>query len=83
MSGVYAMLDYVNFKGEGLDPKESYHGRYWGLLQVLESMDNQAQSPAHQFADAAKLVLKRRIKMAPQERGWLAGWNKRLETYYE
>ena len=30
MSGVYAMLDYVNFKGEGLDPKESYHGRYWG-----------------------------------------------------
>jgi len=83
MNGVYAMLDYVNFKGEGLDPKESYDGRYWGLLQVLENMQEEAQSPAHAFADAAKFVLTRRIKLAPQEKSWLAGWNKRLETYYE
>ncbi len=83
MNGVYAMLDYVNFKGEGLDPKESYDGNYWGLLQVLESMQTTTNSPAHDFANAAKYVLNRRIKLAPHEKSWLAGWNKRLDTYYE
>ncbi len=83
MNGVYAMLDYVNFKGEGLDPKESYGGNCWGLLQVLENMQDSTLSPAHDFANAAKKILKRRTKLAPHEKNWLAGWNKRLETYYE
>ncbi len=83
MNGIYAMLDYVNFKGEGLDPKESYDGRYWGLLQVLENMEATTNTPAHDFANAAKAVLACRIKLAPHEKSWLAGWNKRLDTYYE
>src|SRR5689334_3777955 len=33
--GCYALVDYVNFKGEGVMPTERYHGQGWGLLQVL------------------------------------------------
>ena len=29
------MIDYVNFKGDGLKPTERYKGEGWGLLQVL------------------------------------------------
>ena len=35
-NGVYALVDYVNFKGEGIAPSERYSGVGWGLLQVLE-----------------------------------------------
>ncbi len=82
-NGIYAMLDYVNFKGEGLNALESCNGYHWGLLQVLEKMENLTDSPAHDFADAAKYVLKRRVKMSPHEQRWLSGWYKRIETYYE
>jgi hypothetical protein len=37
--GVYAIMDYVNFKGEGLSPTEQYKGQGWGLLQVLQAMN--------------------------------------------
>ncbi len=33
--GVYALVDYVNFKGEGVSTRERYNGKGWGLLQVL------------------------------------------------
>ena len=33
--GCYALIDYVNFKGEGILLTERYHGRGWGLMQVL------------------------------------------------
>ncbi len=36
--GLYALVDYVNFKGEGTLPSERYRGEGWGLLQVLEEM---------------------------------------------
>jgi hypothetical protein len=36
--GVYAIMDYVNFKGEGLSPTEQHKGQGWGLLQVLLAM---------------------------------------------
>ncbi|MBT8357145.1 MAG: hypothetical protein KJO61_05175, partial [Deltaproteobacteria bacterium] len=36
--GLYLMIDYVNFKGEGIDPKEHYNNQGWGLLQVIEKM---------------------------------------------
>ena len=35
-NGLYPLIDYVNFKGEGTNPKERYTGQGWGLLQVLE-----------------------------------------------
>ena len=36
--GCYALIDYVNFKGEGVLHTERYQGQGWGLLQVLEAM---------------------------------------------
>ncbi|MCH8529349.1 MAG: hypothetical protein LAT65_00730 [Saccharospirillum sp.] len=85
--GVYALIDYVNFKGEGLAPTERYHGKGWGLLQVLQAMDDQGQQPALvQFREAADQVLTRRAELAenPIERErWLPGWRNRLGTYRE
>ena len=37
--GTFALIDYVNFKGEGTKQTERYHGEGWGLAQVLETMD--------------------------------------------
>src|SRR5438105_9357766 len=36
--GCYALVDYVNFKGEGVLQTQRYRGDGWGLLQVLEQM---------------------------------------------
>ena len=84
-AGRYALVDYVNFKGEGVEPTERYQGYGWGLLQVLEVMqDGDDLTPADAFADAAMTVLLRRVRNAPTERGearWLAGWSRRIETY--
>jgi hypothetical protein len=84
-AGRYALLDYVNFKGEGVDPAERYADHGWGLLQVLEGMSG--DSPAHRdFADAAAGVLERRVRNAPPARGegrWLPGWLKRVDSYRE
>jgi hypothetical protein len=85
--GVYAIIDYVNFKGEGLSPTERYEGQGWGLLQVLlEMSESPDQSALVKFREAADTVLTRRAANAenPIERErWLPGWRKRLETYAE
>lgn len=85
--GVYAIIDYVNFKGEGLSPTERYEGQGWGLLQVLlEMSESPDQSALLKFREAADTVLTRRAANAenPIERErWLPGWRKRLETYAE
>jgi hypothetical protein len=84
--GWYALVDYVNFKGEGLNYYGGYNGQNWGLLQVLENMQpSKAGAPAlHEFANAAMRVLERRVRNSPparNERMWLAGWNNRVNTY--
>lgn len=83
--GVYALIDYVNFKGEGLSDTEKYDREGWGLLQVLQAMDDvDAQSALDQFRQAAAKVLTRRAENAPkpiEKEKWLPGWLKRLETY--
>ncbi|MGA0854348.1 MAG: hypothetical protein ACO3RK_06000 [Luteolibacter sp.] len=84
--GVYAAIDYVNFKGEGIRQSERYQGRGWGLLQVLGEMkDVPAGAPAAaEFAAAAKRVLSRRIANSPPARGesrWESGWHRRCDTY--
>ena len=85
--GVYALLDYVNFKGEGLAPTERYQGQGWGLLQVLSAMSGASgQTALAQFRAAAAQVLTRRAANAdtPIERArWLPGWLKRVDTYRE
>ena len=81
--GLYALMDYVNFKGEGISPTERYDGHGWGLLQVLDTMPTTgAALPA--FARAADTVLTRRVKNSPPARNeakWLPGWRNRLATY--
>jgi hypothetical protein len=81
-AGVYALVDYVNFKGEGTLVTERYHGQGWGLLQVLESMGD--GEPLREFSNAAAKVLKRRVANSPPARGearWLPGWLSRVHGY--
>ena len=84
--GCYALVDYVNFKGEGVLATERYAGQGWGLLQVLEGMtqDSTGRAAVKGFADSAKTVLKNRVRNSPPERNegrWLPGWLKRVDTY--
>jgi hypothetical protein len=84
-AGTFALIDYVNFKGEGTNPKERYNGQGWGLLQVLETMDREGAAPAA-FGRAAAEVLERRVKNSPPARNeaiWLAGWKSRVKAYAE
>ncbi len=84
--GTYALIDYVNFKGEGTQESERYKGQGWGLLQVLGEMRDGPLGPAaaSEFAAAAKRVLSRRISNSPPARGearWREGWHNRADTY--
>ena len=84
--GCYALVDYVNFKGEGVLATERYAGQGWGLLQVLQGMNNDTsgRDAVKSFADSAKTVLRKRVRNSPPERNearWLPGWLKRVDTY--
>lgn len=88
--GLFAVIDYYNFKGLGNNPRERYQGQGWGLVQVLQAM---SEAPVvagacvdriAQFRDAAAGRLSLRVELSPAERGesrWLAGWLKRLDGY--
>ena len=83
-NGLYALIDYVNFKGEGLKGVSAYNNIAWGLRQVLENMKGTAvgQSALVEFSNSAKDVLARRVRNAPRnERRWLQGWYNRVDTY--
>jgi hypothetical protein len=84
--GAYALIDYVNFKGEGIQASERYNGQGWGLMQVLGGMREVpvGAAAATEFSAAAKRVLARRVSNSPPDRGekrWLAGWNNRCDSY--
>ncbi|MDO5451160.1 MAG: hypothetical protein Q4F30_09755 [Akkermansia sp.] len=84
--GMYCLVDYVNFKGEGVKATERYNNQGWGLLQVLEEMKGNPQGRAAtaEFSRAAAAVLTRRVNNAPADRGerrWLPGWLNRCATY--
>jgi hypothetical protein len=84
--GTYALIDYVNFKGEGTQVSERYNGYGWGLMQVLGGMkDVPAGAPAAtEFAASAKRILSRRIANSPPARGekrWEEGWHNRCSSY--
>lgn len=84
--GLYVLLDYTNFKGEGTLKSERYKGQGWGLLQVLEHMDPKESNKQKAFAQSASRMLSRRIKNSPPARGeerWRKGWNVRLDTYWK
>ncbi|MEP1213629.1 MAG: hypothetical protein ABJM11_08550 [Marinobacter sp.] len=84
--GAYAVIDYVNFKGEGLSAQETYQGQGWGLLQVLLAMNEEGEPALHRFREAAKSTLIRRAELAPraiEREKWLPGWLARTDTYRE
>lgn len=81
--GLYALIDYLHFKGSGLNPAEQYQGQGWGLQQVLSGMPD--SGPAlDAFVTSARSVLQRRVANSPPQRNeqrWLAGWEKRVQSY--
>lgn len=82
--GLYALIDYVHFKGEGTRPQERYQGQGWGLLQVLQGMPAGSSTPLADFVASASAVLAQRVALAPPERNeqrWLNGWHRRVATY--
>jgi hypothetical protein len=83
--GCYALVDYVNFKGEGVLHSERYQGQGWGLLQVLEVMHGNSEAEgADEFSRAATAVLTRRVHNSPpgrHESQWLTGWLRRVNSY--
>jgi hypothetical protein len=86
--GCYALVDYVNFKGEGVLATERYAGQGWGLLQVLEGMSqgSSGREAVKNFAESAKKVLTNRVRNSPPERNesrWLPGWLNRIHTYVQ
>lgn len=84
--GTYALIDYVNFKGEGTQASEKYKGQGWGLMQVLGGIKDvpSGAAAATEFAASAKRILSRRIANSPPERGekrWEEGWHNRCSSY--
>ena len=84
--GWYALVDYVNFKGEGLNRHGGYKGQNWGLLQVLENMhpSRPGSQALSNFSSSALAILTRRVRNSPKRRNearWLRGWTKRVNTY--
>jgi hypothetical protein len=78
--GAYALVDYINFKGEGGRASSS------GLVQVLENMHGRTPGLAavQEFAQSAKQVLAQRVAGSSPAHGearWLAGWYNRIDTY--
>lgn len=86
----YPLIDYVNFKGEGVSSSETFPNRKtgepegWGLKDVLMAMKGTSQKREQalsDFADAARFALLRRITNNPADRKWERGWLARVETY--
>ncbi|MCH9809162.1 MAG: hypothetical protein K0U74_15665 [Alphaproteobacteria bacterium] len=87
---LYPLIDYINFKGEGISPKETFPNRKtgrpegWGLKSVLLAMNGTSKEPRAvlaEFADAARFALLRRIANNPRDKRWQKGWMARVETY--
>lgn len=84
--GVYAMVDYLNFKGPGISNSLRHYHHGSGLLQVLEGMQfaPQGMDTIEAFAWSAKQALAERVRSSSpslHEERWLAGWFKRVDTY--
>jgi hypothetical protein len=84
--GMFALIDYVNFKGEGILETERSQGQGWGLLQVLEEMrmPEKKSEALDEFVRAAKKVLETRARNAPPEKDCtkrLCGWKTRIKNY--
>jgi hypothetical protein len=84
--GLYAIIDYLDFKGAGIGNSDEFKGERWGLLQVLQRMHDRptSQQALEEFVRSARIVLTHRVYFAPNERHeerWLQGWLRRVNTY--
>ncbi|MGB5412898.1 MAG: N-acetylmuramoyl-L-alanine amidase, partial [Woeseiaceae bacterium] len=86
--GLFAVIDYFNFKGLGSNPRERYAGEGWGLVQVLGDIVDDAAADAPglvaQFSRAAESRLQLRVSNSPPARNearWMPGWAKRVAEY--
>jgi hypothetical protein len=87
---LYPLIDYIQFKGEGINPEETAVDKQtgnrqgWGLKQVLLKMNGTATEPKAvlaEYADAAQSVLQQRVRNIPANHTWEAGWLHRVDTY--
>ena len=84
MQGAYCLIDYTNFKGDGTLESERYQGYGWGLFQVLKHMDSNNPNKYKAFANSARYILDRLIRVSPPERNlkrFRRGWFNRIKTY--
>jgi hypothetical protein len=82
--GAYCLIDYTNFKGDGTLKSERYQGKGWGLFQVLKHMDSKNPNKYEAFANSARFILDRLIKISPPQRRlyrFKKGWFNRIKTY--
>jgi hypothetical protein len=84
--GMFALIDYVNFKGEGILESERSQGQGWGLLQVLQEMrlPEEKEDALEEFVRAAKKVLEDRTRHASPDKDYskrLRGWKARVKNY--
>jgi len=84
--GLFAVIDYSNFKGIGSNPRERYAGEGWGLVQVLSDIDPSVSDAqlVERFSEAAADRLALRVANSPAERNearWLPGWRQRTASY--
>jgi hypothetical protein len=87
---LYPLIDYVNFKGEGVSDSEVFPNRTsgkpegWGLKHVLLAMTGTSpdrDKVLREFSAAARMVLLRRIANNPTDRIWQRNWLARVEGY--
>lgn len=84
--GMFAMIDYVNFKGEGILLTERLQGHGWGLLQVLDEMKipEKKGDALQEFVSAAERVLEKRVASSTElkrKKQLLRGWESRVQGY--
>lgn len=89
--GTLAIVDYVNFKGEGLDPAEvrGSQNYRWGLKQVVEKMNQYPGLANEKFAKSAYQALYdlayafEDTKARDLRLMWLkGGWGTRIQRTY-
>lgn len=86
--GNYALIDYLNFKGDGLNPMEVINGSGWGLYQVLLDMQDNLtnETVTKAFAVAASKRLITLVENSAPEYNrvkFLSMWIKRVNTYWD
>lgn len=84
--GTYALVDYLNFKGSGLNHLADGRRQYWGLLQVLLGIPEHVTKETILKAftiSAAKVLMRRVEESAPDYKllKFFNGWMKRVSTY--